>query len=206
MGFTRHWTIKRKLSKRDFRKFAGDCKTVLDFIGVPLTHSTEVTYIASGETKWETTEQASITAEEVRFDAKENSCDTFGFRNEEEHSFCKTASFPYDACVAACLVLAKLHYGDKMEVRADGDNFSENDDPQLSDTANWEEGMRAVEAALGIPLWIRMVPGTKDFPDDPSLFLEVSRMVVEPPKPPTIEEMVSAIANRECDEFEWQEA
>jgi hypothetical protein len=51
---------------------------------------------------------------------------------------CKTAQKPYDICVVACLILAKIHFGENIKISSDGD------------LADWEEGVKLVKKATSI--------------------------------------------------------
>ena len=52
-------------------------------------------------------------------------------------NFCKTARKSYDKYVVACLILAKLCFGNDVKISSDGD---------LED---WEEGKELIENELG---------------------------------------------------------
>jgi hypothetical protein len=71
--------------------------------------------------------------------------------SENRPDFCKTAQYPYDTVVVACLIILKHYLGDSMEVKSDGD------------ASEWADGLTLAQQVLGlktlrIPVSIRVIP------------------------------------------------
>ena len=141
MGFTHYFYCKPKLNKSDFKAFASDVEKVLKLSGVPLSHI---------DTK-EDQEGFEVTDELINFNGVgDNGHETFLFqrdtlvreaeltpRNGLVFNFCKTNQKPYDLCVTATLILAKMHFGKDVKISSDGD------------ASDWAEGGALVGKALG---------------------------------------------------------
>lgn len=67
----------------------------------------------------------------------EDTCEPFVWSQKEAKSFCKTARLPYDAAVAACLIVAYEIYGEQVSIGSDG----EWDD--------WDHGKQLYESTFG---------------------------------------------------------
>ena len=71
--------------------------------------------------------------------------ETFVFTRKRQNTFCKTFQRPYDKYVVAVLLLAKLHFGDEVNVRTDGNK------------SDWKKGFDLVN---------ELKPNIKDFSFD----------------------------------------
>jgi hypothetical protein len=69
------------------------------------------------------------------------------WRSEEltVFDFCKTSMKPYDAVVTACLIRAKVVYGDALTVSSDGGW-----DPEPEGWGDWQEGRNLYEEVFGV--------------------------------------------------------
>ena len=66
-----------------------------------------------------------------------DTCEPFVWSPKKAKSFCKTARLPYDAVVAACLIVAYDIYGEQVSIGSDG----EWDD--------WDLGKKLYESTFG---------------------------------------------------------
>ena len=130
MGYTHYFRKKDGLTEANWGGFTEDVKKVLkdgkDII------------------QFEYDEDAPAIANDhyVRFNGIEDEGhETFVLDYEKSRfDFCKTARKPYDKYVTACLILAKVHFGNEITVSSDGD---------LED---WNEGLELVKGLTGITL------------------------------------------------------
>ena len=68
-------------------------------------------------------------------------CETFAMRehmSENEADFCKTARYPYDTVVTACLIIMKHYLGDSFQVNSDGY------------ASDWADGLILAKQVLGL--------------------------------------------------------
>jgi len=115
MGYTRYYEIFQKIEKSEFEKFSKDCKDVCDEVTRKFGH---------GISGFDGEGEAQFTSNEICFNGVGNySCETFGIGvNSIGFNFTKTNRNPYDRHVLACLLLAKIYFGDKIKINSDGDN------------------------------------------------------------------------------------
>lgn len=110
MGYTQYWKTPKALSEKAWAEFTKDVKKV--FVG------------SKGIIQKEDDDKSLpvVNSEMVRFNGiEEDGHETFLFSKEaSSFSFCKTARKPYDKYVTACLILAKLHFGNAVEISSDG--------------------------------------------------------------------------------------
>jgi len=130
MGFTQYWECKRGLDTEKFKAYVKDVKKVLEGVDI-ICHENDMP-----ETP------PTIKDDLIRFNGKgEDGHETFMITPEpSDFEFCKTARKPYDKYVVACLILAKFHFGDAIEISSDGD---------LED---WEDGLCLAQDKTGIIL------------------------------------------------------
>ena len=124
-AMTHYWYRAPNLDATKFKAFSEDCRKVLNASRVSLV------CLVNGNKR----NDFQITDNVVNFNgAGKWGHETFYFEKEilaafseagmdEDRSkclgFCKTANKPYDICVVACLVLAKIHFGYDVKVRSD---------------------------------------------------------------------------------------
>lgn len=115
MGYTRYYEVYQKIDESEFEKFSQDCKTICDEVTKQFGH---------GLADWNGENEAEFTPTSVRFNGVgDNSHETFAIGVDTKgFQFTKTNRKPYDRHVLACLVLAKIYFGDKIRVSSDGDN------------------------------------------------------------------------------------
>jgi hypothetical protein len=140
MGYTHYFYTVPSLGKSNFKIFAKVANNIL---------STEEAKATICYERDKVNKKPEITNEVVRFNGKgDDGHETFMFSRETEvrsyqedktmaFNFCKTAQKSYDKYVVACLILAKLYFGNDVKISSDGD---------LED---WEEGKQLVENELG---------------------------------------------------------
>ena len=138
MGYTHYFYRKEKLDASQFKAFTEDVRKILANTDVPLSRydgndgSPEIT-------------DHSIVFNGVGADSHETFLinrefdEPFRQPNEKGFlfAFCKTARKPYDEVVVACLIAAKYHFGDDIDVSSDGN------------AAEWEEGAALYKKATG---------------------------------------------------------
>ena len=112
MGFTRYWTFD-SLSEEKFKDFSSICETLIDNMDIPL-------------------DDIAVSNTQVRFNGVDDDAhETFNFKIDKRgFNFCKTATKPYDDVVCTCLYVAKLIFGDDIEIKQDCD--ASDDEPQLT--------------------------------------------------------------------------
>jgi hypothetical protein len=142
MGYTQYFYRKEKLDKKVFSAFAKDCRKVLEVSGIPLCCPSK----ENG--KWIDVSGFKANSNCVNFNGEgDDGHETFWFArnvtltnqiitNGRVFGFCKTNEKPYDICVVACLILAKLYFKDDVIISSDGDS---ND---------WQKGLKLVEGVL----------------------------------------------------------
>jgi hypothetical protein len=110
MGYTHYWRKPKGLSEDKWAKYLKDVKKLLK-------GSRGVIQFESDENRCPAINHY------VRFNGiEEDGHETFVLcRDESDFDFCKTACKPYDKYVTACLILAKLHFGDEISISSDGD-------------------------------------------------------------------------------------
>jgi len=115
MGYTRYYELFQKIEKSEFEKFSKKCKDVCDEVTKKFGH---------GIAGWDGFGEPVFTSDEIRFNGVEEcSHETFSIGvNSIGFKFTKTNRKPYDRHVLACLLLAKIQFGDKIEISSDGDN------------------------------------------------------------------------------------
>jgi hypothetical protein len=115
MGFTRYYEIKKKLDPDTFKKFSQDCKTVCEYI----TQTSGVQIAGYDGTGDPIFESGAVSFNGVNDLAHES----FGIESKSlGFYFTKTQRKPYDRHVQICLELAKVYFGDSIEVSSDGDD------------------------------------------------------------------------------------
>jgi hypothetical protein len=75
--------------------------------------------------------------------AASEGCETFTLRehfNQNESDFCKTARYPYDTVIVACLAILKHRLGDNMEVSSDGNS------------EEWKDGINLARKVTGLKI------------------------------------------------------
>ena len=122
MALTHYWYRKEKLDVKEFKAFSEDVDKVLKTSCIPLSHFSG----NSEKNGFEVNENI------INFNGKgKNSHETFYIEREIKEKvnikdegrvfeFCKTAGKPYDMCVTAALILAKVHLGSDIKVTSDG--------------------------------------------------------------------------------------
>jgi hypothetical protein len=84
--------------------------------------------------------------------------------------FCKTAQKPYDVCVVACLILAKIHFGNDVKITSDGE------------VSDWEEGAKLVKKVTSYNFNMYQGKDYEGKDDSRGFQVEMEKKVV--PKPP----------------------
>lgn len=149
MGFTHYIYRKNPLNKSDWKEFKEDVAKVLGVSKVPLTYLTELGDVEGFEANEDV----------VNFNGKGyDSHETFylqrrisdseldeGTKDGFIFNFCKTNQKPYDICVVATLILAKMHFGKNVRVASDGS------------IEDWRDGKNLVENTLGGSLSIEFI-------------------------------------------------
>ena len=150
MGYTHYWRTRPKYSPQTWKKFTGDFSRLLkeanllyllDKSGDQALKITNdlVFFNGKGENSHETFWLDRVVPKErleraARFNEPFTRSDYTDEQNREyaekqrkeneKHpifNFCKTNHKPYDICVMTCLILAKFHFGDDIQVTSDGE-------------------------------------------------------------------------------------
>lgn len=141
MGYRHHWYKKSNIAETKWNIFIEDVKNLLvkpecslyyEFDQIdkpPQVDENIVRFNGGGEEGHET---FLIYRQTAKFD----SCLSSG-RDGAIFSCCKTNNKPYDNYVVACLILAKMHFGNDFRITSDGD------------ITEWESGRILVSKALG---------------------------------------------------------
>lgn len=124
MGYTHYWYKKPELPVGAWDAFVAKCRLIIDQAkkdGIKVTGGMGVG-------------RPTITGQTVRFNgAPPDDYETFEFRREVEYAaheldaqgrmfdFTKTENKPYDPVVCACLIAAKVSFGDDIRVSSDGE-------------------------------------------------------------------------------------
>ena len=106
MGYTHYWRQPNGLSKGKWAEYIKDVALVLKGSGADIQFECDVTGCPA------------VTKHCVRFNGIEDEGhETFVMSpKKSDFEFCKTACKPYDKYVVACLILAKLHFGDEIKI------------------------------------------------------------------------------------------
>lgn len=118
MGFTRYYTIHKKLNSEDFSKFSKDSESICKWISKSYGHK-----IAG----WNGHGDPEFTDELVSFNGRQfidtdESHETFEISIKSSgFNFTKTQLKPYDKHVFAVLYIAHHYFGDSIEVSCDGE-------------------------------------------------------------------------------------
>jgi hypothetical protein len=131
VGYTQYYYTKEHLDSEAFKNFSEDVKEVLKEIKVPIAFEQD-----------QPNKKPTINSKMIRFNGiGEGGHETFLLvrDNKDEpkedgtiFNFCKTAQKPYDLCVTACLILAKYHFKDAVNVSSDGE------------ASDWQEAVEVV--------------------------------------------------------------
>lgn len=121
MGFTRYYTIHKRLNGEDFSKFSKDTESICKWINKVYGHK-----IAG----WNGQGDPEFTDELVSFNGcqfldkdVDESHETFEISLESKgFNFTKTQLKPYDKHVFATLLLAEFYFGDSIEISGDGED------------------------------------------------------------------------------------
>lgn len=107
MGFTRYWTFN-SLDEEKFKEFSSICEVLIHNMSITL-------------------DDIVVSNTQVKFNGKDiYAHETFDFRIDKVgFNFCKTAFKPYDDVVCACLYVAKLIFGNDIEIDQDYDSEDE---------------------------------------------------------------------------------
>jgi hypothetical protein len=122
MGFTRYYTVNRKLDPEKFKHFSNACQLVCEKI-----QKKENYELAD----WDGTKGTApvFSDTEVRFNGVEDdSHETFSISvHKTGFEFTKTNRKPYDSSVSACLYLARHFFGTDIKVSDDdgGEDYNE---------------------------------------------------------------------------------
>lgn len=121
MGYTQYWRKPNGLDREKFKLYAADVAQLIKGADILQYESNKA-------------EPPEVSIEMVHFNGiGDDGHETFLMSPEaEDFSFCKTARKPYDQYVTACLILAKIHFGDAIQVSSDGDY------------EDWKEGEKLV--------------------------------------------------------------
>lgn len=141
MGYSHHWYRPIDLPRDAWSAFLADWVKVQDALGLeglklagpggdpddpPPANNLSVAFTGAGAARFE---DFFLTR---RFEHPE--------RVKEDgrcFSFCKTGGRPYDLAVTSCLLVAKRHFGDALQVGTDGRD------------GDWQRAREVCEAALG---------------------------------------------------------
>lgn len=130
MGYTHYWRISAsEVPSQAFGRLALDVKQIIEATDVPLANG-----MGDAGSRPVITEGAiSLNgADGDDFETFYIGVESSGF------DFCKTGSRPYDAVVCACLIRAKVQYGDAISISSDGDWDDE-----------WAEGAALTKSVFG---------------------------------------------------------
>lgn len=142
MSTVHYWHRKPKLDIDKFMAFAIDCQKVLTYANIPLSHArSSRTYPGFEVTKGVINFNGlGIQAHETFYFERDSGDFENNFCNDgNAYGFCKTMGKPYDVCVTACLILAKIHFGDDIRVRV-------TDPAEVFSTCNFSKGAELVRA------------------------------------------------------------
>lgn len=143
MGYTHYYSVSPKFDSKLFLKVVNDFKKLLKPIsdkgivlangmgeGEVILEPTQICFNGVGELAHETflLEQQLVTVM-TRRDGSQYSLDPH--EDGKYFQFTKTAYKPYDIAVTACLVIAKHHLGDKIQISSDGNDSEWNDGKKL---------------------------------------------------------------------------
>ncbi len=111
MGYTHYWYKQGDYSEDSMRALVEDVKLICKRSEIPLAGM-------GGEVET----QPEFTELGFGFNGVEDdSHETFSINiDDRDFEFCKTEHKPYDAVVTACLLLAKFHLGESIQVKSDG--------------------------------------------------------------------------------------
>lgn len=141
MGYTHYIYKNPKLDSDYFKWYAENVKKLLENPVVPIVWEHD-----------EPNKPPEITNKLVRFNGvgddghetfffeRDQAIESWASNKEEAFMFCKTACKPYDVYVVACLLLAKLIFGNAVKISSDG---------TIND---WQEGKKLIEEKLGLNL------------------------------------------------------
>jgi hypothetical protein len=140
MGYTHYWYRVKNLPIHAFDQFTGACKNIIAQSGVKICNLEGI-----GEPEITTflvafNGNASVEMDHESFVIERNYIvDEYSHKNEDGlyFAFCKTARKPYDVVVIACLIAAKLYFGEKIQIKSDG-SFTE-----------WQDGIKLASQVLG---------------------------------------------------------
>ena len=124
MGFTRYYTVNKKLNSEDFSNFSKDSKSVCDWVTSKYGHK-----IAGCDGY----DNPNFTDQVVAFNGsgEDDSHETFQLSlNTIGFQFTKTQLKPYDKHVFATLIVAKYYFGESIEISGDGED---DDYPEISE-------------------------------------------------------------------------
>lgn len=115
MGFTRYYTITGHLDSDKFIEYSkiaeAVCRDITKIYGHKLAG-------------WDGEGDPEFTDIKISFNGElDDSCETFHIsKNSKGFNFCKTRQLPYDMHVYACIILAKIFFGNSIEISSDGDD------------------------------------------------------------------------------------
>lgn len=116
MGYTHYWKTKRAFTEEEWKEFQDGTKKIIKASDVTIKGG-------NGEGK------PKFTSEYVSLNGDRNVGDdyeTFYITKEPtDFDFCKTARYPYDEVVCACLMLMEKILGNDVKVSSDGDRETE---------------------------------------------------------------------------------
>lgn len=135
MGYTHYWEVKKSLSQTEWDKFYIGVNKILEKNGVPIQY------------EYDNPKPPQIDDNIVRFNGVgDEGHETFYFEKEKTgFNFCKTAQKPYDIVVVACLIYAKICFGDKIRISSDGEVKNWNGEIEA-----WQDGKKLFEKAIGV--------------------------------------------------------
>jgi len=127
MGYTHYWEVKKSLSQTEWDKFYIGVNKILEKNGVPIQY------------EYDNPKPPQIDDNIVRFNGVgDEGHETFYFEKEKTgFNFCKTAQKPYDIVVVACLIYAKICFGNKIRISSDGE------------IEDWQDGKKLFEEVMG---------------------------------------------------------
>jgi len=120
IGYTHYWKYTGVLPEEEFRSFVIDVEKLVKYPRVKDLICEE--YDEPDAPPYVQAIGVEMGLGLVKFNGKgEQGHETFYFSQRQDgFAFCKTAYKPYDAVVTATLLVAKKHFGDKLEVTSDG--------------------------------------------------------------------------------------
>lgn len=139
MGYSHYLYRKQKLNRKVFKAFSEDVKKALYASGIPLSYRANGVKVDGFQA-----DESVINFNGVGLNGHENFYMLANFEptqydikdDDKYFCFCKTAEKPYDVCVVATLILAKLHFGDDVKVTSDGKK------------EEWEDGLQLAKKVL----------------------------------------------------------